>query len=123
MSNKHSTTEKLNININKQTKMNKNLYVELWTALLPHIIEVVEKGENHIDYLNGEVFERVGDRKSFGFRLELHNGQVNNNIAGSAVARDLYEVLRNSFKFCQLVKDKDIVIKMGKNFDLKYELI
>jgi len=58
-------------------------------------------------------FEAIGDRESYSFRLEIVSVIVENNIGGSAVARDLARVLTSDMKFKSLVRDWNICDKIG----------
>lgn len=65
-------------------------------------------------------FEALGNRtqSEYSFNLEIKNGVVHNNIGGSAVARDLLEVLRNSVAAQQLMKEHFFKINLNNEFVL-----
>lgn len=97
-------------------------YTEIWQRTLPRIKEAVRKGGDEID-LNKSDFEEVGKRKGsgYGFRLDIENADVPIKD-GTAVARDLKEVLDDDKKFRELAKDKSILIRMGKEFQLEVKV-
>ena len=71
--------------------------------------------------LNSEDFNKVGNRINYSFNLELLNGVVCNNISGSAVARDLAQVLENSKEIKEILKDGHFKINMDGQFCLWIE--
>lgn len=97
---------------------NSNLYVEVWTKILPYILESLRNGGGSYN-LNLDLFLNVGNRKSsgYGFRLDIVNGNVPVK-SGSAVARDLKLVLDSCSEFMSLSSNQTITIRMGRNFDL-----
>jgi hypothetical protein len=70
-------------------------------------------------------FEVSGNRKDSGytFTLEIVNGLVVNNISGSAVARDLYDILKGSEKIKSMFKETNFRITLGKNYILKIRIL
>lgn len=70
-------------------------------------------------------FEVSGNRKDSGytFTLEIVNGLVANNIMGSAVARDLYDILKRSENVKSMFKEKNYKITLGKDYILKIRTI
>lgn len=100
-----------------------NKYVALWTKYKPVIVSCMKDaktGTNQIYKLSGHEFEAVGNRESSGysFNLVLINGELANNIDGTAVARDLRIVLSKSGKALELMKDAKYTIRMDKAFVL-----
>lgn len=95
-----------------------NLYVEVWTKILPYILQSLKNGGGSYN-LNPELFLNVGNRKSsgYGFRLDIVNGDIPRKD-GSAVARDLKIVLDSCPEFKSLTRNKTITVRMGKNFDM-----
>lgn len=73
--------------------------------------------------LSAEKFEQSGDRinSGYGFRLDIINGIVPTK-SGTAVARDLKEVLDSSTLFKEIAQDKKITIRMGKDFCLSIKV-
>ena len=72
----------------------KNLYYGLWRKWLA-VIAMKMKHPPQQFSMNQTEFEMVGNRPSagFAFNLEIDRGRVVNNIDGSAVARDLRDIL------------------------------
>ena len=68
--------------------------------------------------LNSKDFALVGNRKSYSFNLEFDDGVVSNNISGSAVARDLAEVLSTSSSVKSILKTGYFKFRMDNNFTL-----
>jgi len=70
-------------------------------------------------------FEVSGNRKDSGytFTLEIVNGLVSNNISGSAVARDLYDILLESEKVKSMFKEKNFKITLGREYILKIRTV
>ena len=68
--------------------------------------------------LNITDFESAGDRgkSGYSFNITLENGKVTNNISGSAVARDLFEALKEDETIKAMLQDKAIKISVGKSF-------
>lgn len=104
--------------------MNTGRYLSLWTKYLPIIrIQIKKSFEKEVSLkLNSSEFKAVGDRKLSGytFNLEIEHGKVANDISGTAVARDLYEVLSNDQIIVEFIKDKRIKLNMDKSFTLKF---
>lgn len=75
--------------------------------------------------LNKQEFEIYGNRKASGytFTLKIIDGRVVNNIKGSAVARDLYDILKGSEKAKSMFKEKNYKITLGKDYILKINTI
>jgi hypothetical protein len=105
----------------------KNLYYSLWRKYL-NVIEILmrntSKGEQALQLQKYE-FEISGNRKDSGytFTLEIVNGLVVNNISGSAVARDLYDILKGSDRVKSMFKEKNFKITLGKDYLLKIRTI
>ena len=90
-------------------------YIHIWSKELESIICAIKEGGKSWN-LSPSDFTSVGNRvkSQYDFRLEYKNGI--SNRGSSAVGRDLQEVLSLSSKFRELVGDKDIVIRMSRNF-------
>ena len=71
--------------------------------------------------LNSEDFDKVGNRSNYSFNLEFLNGVVSNNIGGSAVARDLAQVLKSSKEINDILKAGHFKINMDRQFCLWIE--
>ena len=100
-----------------------NLYYPLWKRYLPVFAIQLKKAlteEQEINFTQSD-FHQLGNRNKsdYGFSLEVDNTKVKNNISGSAVARDLYEVLMSDVKVKELLQGKHFKISMGKAYILK----
>lgn len=105
----------------------KNLYHSLWQKYLK-VIDILMRNANNgeqILQLQRYEFEVSGNRKDSGytFTLEIVNGLVVNNISGSAVARDLYDILKGSEKIKSMFKETNFRITLGKNYILKIRIL
>lgn len=99
-----------------------NIYIPLWQKYRPVIISKMKEATHALQsyLLSKHEFEAIGERNNagYGFNLEISNGKVINNIEGTAVARDLYDVLRNSETAREIMKDKYFKINMSRDFKL-----
>lgn len=99
-----------------------NIYLGLWRKYKPAIISLMVKANEGSQkfQLSGHEFTAIGNRESAGydFRLEVKNGEAINNIGGSAVARDLLIVLKESPTAVRLWMENKYVFQNNKNFIL-----
>ena len=94
-------------------------YSNIWRNQLLKISEILGSSESTGSImLTAHDFALVGSRKSYSFNLEFDNGIVSNNISGSAVARDLAEVLSTSSSVKSILKTGYFKFQMDKNFTL-----
>lgn len=93
------------------------LYEDLWTEIMQEAIPVLERDGSFEKQLSREQFDNVGDRSKYAFRLDIENGVNTNNIKGSAVARDLYSVLRNRHTHSAVMKEGNLILRMGKKYN------
>ena len=109
----------------QRTKNNKVLsgkYTDLWTKQRTSITDkLVNTTDKQTIQLNSEDFNNVGNRRNYSFNLEFINGIVSNNISGSAVARDLAQVLENSKDIKEILKTGHYKINMDRQFCLWIE--
>jgi hypothetical protein len=100
--------------------MEERKYLQTWKKYIPVIRLHLKRSltEDQSFKLNITDFESAGDRGKSGytFNLNLENGKVTNNVSGSAVARDLFEALKNDEAIKVLLQDKSIKISVGKSF-------
>lgn len=97
-------------------------YIELWKKQTTFIIEQLNNRANKKSIqLNSDDFNKVGNRITYSFNIEFVNGIVSNNTSGSAVARDLVEVLANSKEIKEILKTGHYKINMDKRFCLWIE--
>ncbi|MBC7653575.1 MAG: hypothetical protein H7098_03765 [Oligoflexus sp.] len=100
-----------------------NLYYPLWKRYLPVFAIQLKKAlteDQEINYTKSD-FHSLGNRNKsdYVFSLEIENGKVKNNISGSAVARDLYDVLISDPKIKELLQGKHYKLSLGKAYILK----
>jgi hypothetical protein len=102
--------------------MEERKYLTTWRKYIPVIRLHLKKrlSEEQCFKLNITDFESAGDRGKSGytFNLTMENGKVTNNISGSAVARDLYEALKEDEIIKGILQDKAVKISVGKTFVL-----
>jgi hypothetical protein len=100
--------------------MEERKYLTTWKKYLPVIRLHLKRSlnEDQSFKLNITDFESAGDRGKSGytFNITMENGRVMNNISGSAVARDLYELLKNDEIIKGILQDKNVKISVGKSF-------
>ena len=96
-----------------------SLYTNIWKNSIPAILEILEDGgPNGSIELSSFEFSKVGNRENYSFNLEFDEGSVNNDIGGSAVARDLAAVLLNSSSIRSILKTGYYKFRMDKNYTL-----
>lgn len=100
-----------------------NLYYPLWKKYLPVFAIQLKKAlteEQEINFTKSDLHS-LGNRNKadYGFSLEIENGKVKNNISGSAVARDLYDVLSSDAKVKDLLQGNHFKLSLGKAYVLK----
>ncbi|HEY4198646.1 MAG TPA: hypothetical protein VGM63_24060 [Mucilaginibacter sp.] len=102
--------------------MEERKYLQTWKKYIPVIRLYLKKSvsEDQQFKLNITDFESAGDRGKSGytFNLQMENGKVINNISGSAVARDLFELLKADEVIKAFLQDKSVKISVGKSFVL-----
>ena len=105
-----------------QPYMEERKYLTTWKRYIPVIRLHLKRSLNEEQQfkLNITDFESAGDRGKSGytFNIALENGKVINNISGSAVARDLYEALKNDEAIKAMLVNRSIKISVGKSFVL-----
>lgn len=102
--------------------MEERKYLTTWKRYIPVIRLHLKRslnGEQQFK-LNITDFESAGDRGKSGytFSIVLENGKVTNNISGSAVARDLFEAMKDDEAIKAMLQNKSIKISVGKSFML-----
>ncbi|WP_165953179.1 hypothetical protein [Pedobacter changchengzhani] len=100
-----------------------NLYYPLWKRYLPVFAIQLKKAlseEQEINFTKSD-FHNLGNRNKsdYSFSLEIENGKVKNNISGSAVARDLYDLLISDAKTKELLQGNHFKFSLGKAYILK----
>ncbi len=117
--NKATLSHDMDLKSNSIVISNIHKYEDIWQTLSGQIFKMVEANGNITLNIGAEPFEKVGNRKSYSFRLEYINGVVSNNIGGSAVARDLARILDRNNEFYSIFKGKKVVFKLNKVFSLE----
>lgn len=104
--------------------MGMGLYTEIWKSVLPGILEVVKNGKSGSYTLKDkeELFKTAGNRKTYSFRADFEDGICTSNLDGTAVGRDLRDVVTSSAEFRKVCQGKSVTIRMGKNFDFHIEI-
>lgn len=98
-----------------------NKYTDLWRSICPNIISAVKNGGDEIQ-LSQEALERGGgDRQRYTFRLEFVDG-IMPKRHGSAVGRDLQDVLHHSPEFQRVVKGKTVIVRLDSKSNLEVKL-
>ena len=94
-------------------------YYDLWKDTVPKILDVLtnKTGSNEIQLLRRD-FLIAGNRKSYAFSLNIVDGQVTNNVSGSAVARDLAGVLTRNGKIREHIGHGSFHFRMDEKFKL-----
>ena len=102
--------------------MEERKYLQTWKKYIPVIRLYLKKSltDDQQFKLNITDFESAGDRGKSGytFNLQIENGKVSNNISGSAVARDLFELLKADEIIKAFLQDRSVKISVGKSFML-----
>jgi hypothetical protein len=100
--------------------MEERKYLTTWRRYIPVIRLHLKRSltAEQSFKLNITDFESAGDRGKSGytFNITMENGKVTNNISGSAVARDLYEALKEDELIKGMLQEKAIKISVGKSF-------
>lgn len=106
-------------NIKPKQMASEGKYSDLWSSKRNEFIKAL-KSNTQISsiQLHEKEFQEVGNRKKYSFSLRLDNGNVVNNIRGSAVARDLDEMLRYSSHIKGLLIGRQVVIRLDSEFCL-----
>jgi len=107
--------------------MEERKYLTTWKKYLPVIRLHLKRSLNEEQSfkLNITDFESAGDRGKSGytFNIQMENGKVTNNISGSAIARDLWELLKTDEIIKGILQDKAVKISVGKSFMLTIKTV
>jgi len=100
--------------------MESNVYFSLWSKYRPAILQLMKASANEAQQyqLSAHEFKAVGDKTKSGytFLLETLDGKASNNVAGSAVARDLLLVLQQSKTGTLLMGEASYQLRLDKQF-------
>lgn len=94
--------------------MSEEKYYSLWSARRSEIITLIKNGGGCIQ-LPESAFDVAGDRQRYTFRIEYKNGRPK-RTGGSAVSRDLQDILGERYDFMKASEGKEVVIRMGVDF-------
>lgn len=104
------------------THMEERKYLATWKRYIPVIRLHLKRSltEDQQFKLNITDFESAGDRgkSAYTFNIALENGKPTNNISGSAVARDLYEAMKEDEAIKSFLQNRSVKISVGKAFIL-----
>jgi hypothetical protein len=99
-----------------------NFYLSLWNKYRPVVLQLMSAAVNGPQkyQLFIHEFKAAGAREKggFTFSLEIANGKPQNTTKGSAVARDLIQVLQQSPRALELMTEAVYAISMDKQFVL-----
>ena len=102
-------------------------YSHLWMkyAAVIHVLLKKTDNENQKLQLYKHEFENFGFKQNsnFTFSIDLINGRASNIVSSTAIARDLWRVLDNNTATKNWLKDRNIKISIGKNYELLIEKI
>ena len=103
----------------KMSTGSENKYTILWQGYINKInSSLLQSDKPQLIQLDSKLFSQVGNRKSYAFNLEYKNGIVNNNIGGSAVARDLDKIISKSQVIKDILKEGYYKINLDNEFVL-----
>lgn len=99
-----------------------NAFTSLWNKYRPVILKLMAGAATEPQQYKffAHEFKAVGERMKGGysFSLEAAKGKAVNNIKGSAVARDLLQILQQSKTAVQLMSEATYELSMDKHFVL-----
>ncbi len=97
-----------------------NAYTSLWNKYRPVILKLMTAAAAEPQQYKffAHEFKAVGEKVKGGysFSLEAANGKAVNSIKGSAVARDLLQILQQSKTALQLMSEATYELSMDKHF-------
>lgn len=97
-------------------------YKNMWKKYLPIIKILMKKAvlKPQRFKIQRTELKSLGDREKAGysFRLEVIKGKVTNNISGTAVARDLRDVLFSDASVYEIFKQNDFLFRLDSDFVL-----
>jgi hypothetical protein len=100
-----------------------NPYTPIWNKYRPVILKLMTAAENEPQQykLFGHEFKAMGQKvkSGYNFSLEASKGKAVNSIKGSIIAHDLLQILQQSNKAMELMKDATYEFSMDKNFLFK----
>ena len=103
--------------------MRNELYKNIWKGKVATICDALKNHREKVCVMNREVFTAVGNRQKYDFRITFENGQVTNDLSGTAVARDLEKALQEDRVFKNLSANRKFKIKMNSDYELLIEYL
>jgi hypothetical protein len=104
-----------------------NIYITIWQKYRPVLLNKMKLAlTDPQEYqMSKHEFESIGGRVSAGyaFNLEVNKGVLANKIGGTAIARDLLQVLRTSATAKELMMHHYFKINLTKDCKLKVQII
>lgn len=98
-----------------------SFYISLWNKYRPVMLQLMSAataGPQTYQLFVHE-FKAAGTRdKSFTFSLEIQNGRATNVTKGSAVARDLIQILQQSPRASELMAGATYLFSLDRQFKL-----
>ena len=91
-------------------------YYPLWESNRARIIKAIVSGGGILSLSESDFILR-GNRDSYTFRIEYKDGQPVRR-GGSAVARDLQDKLEQYKFFSEVMKGRDVIIRMTSSFEV-----
>jgi hypothetical protein len=102
----------------------RNLYSGFWHRLVGDILDLMSTYPNYSSIeLSKFDFQTLGNRKDYSFNLEFKDGRVDNDISGSAVARDLANEILIHDAFKAYLKGKHVKINLNRSFQLNLRVL
>ena len=97
-----------------------NLYTFLWNKYRPVILHLMSAAANEPQQykLFMHEFKASGEKvkSGYSFSLEVANGKAVNNIKNSAAAQDLLNMLQQSRRASELMREASYELSMDKQF-------
>lgn len=104
-----------------------NIYLPLWRKYKPAIQALMKAAlQAPQEYqLSAHEFKAIGERPKSGyaFNLEIENGKVINDISGSAVARDLWAMIKESNTAIRHAETNHYKFNLSTSFLLKITVL
>ena len=101
--------------------MGANYYTHIWENALPAIMQGLQTSFELKQTMGGQIprdeFEAAGNRQRYSFTITYKNGYAPPK-EGSAVCRDLQEVLEAHQPFVEFAKGKTINFRLDTHFNM-----
>jgi hypothetical protein len=104
-----------------------NIYLPFWRKYKPAIQALMKAAlEAPQEYpLSAHEFKAIGDspKSGYAFNLEIENGKLINDISGSAVARDLWAMIKESSSAFKHAQSHHYKISLSSKFLLQISVL